>query len=182
MASGRYLALLATLAVFDWYLASSLTLVVLWLSHPCPSPATFGNGLRAKIHSSIGFPSMRCSCTKRGMRSAVMPRYHVPSGYTTMIGPPAQTAQALHLRPVARGGTGRQRQVLLLQFLLEFLPRLSWPTSDRAAGIADAQEDVPVELPDQQLLGDTREIANGFGHIPIPHLSESPGLILLAKG
>ena len=68
------------LAVFDWYLASSLTLVVLWLSHPCPSRATFGNGFRAKIHSSIGFPSMRCSCTKRGMRSAVMPRYQVPSG------------------------------------------------------------------------------------------------------
>ena len=45
-----------------------------------PRPSGFGSGLRAKTHSSTGCPSTRCCCTNSGMRSAVMPVYHVPSG------------------------------------------------------------------------------------------------------
>ena len=39
-----------------------------------------GSALRAKTHSSTGRPATMCSSTNRGMRSAVMPPYHVPSG------------------------------------------------------------------------------------------------------
>src|SRR5262245_50034808 len=49
--------------------------------------ASFEMGFSAKIHSRIGLPSMRCSFTKRGIRSAVMPWYQVPSGYTSIVGP-----------------------------------------------------------------------------------------------
>lgn len=39
-----------------------------------------GSGLRAKIHSSMGWPRTSCSSTKRSMRSSVMPPYQSPSG------------------------------------------------------------------------------------------------------
>jgi hypothetical protein len=39
-----------------------------------------GRGFRAKIHSSMGLPAIKCSWTKRGIRSGVMPWYQVPSG------------------------------------------------------------------------------------------------------
>src|SRR4029453_999134 len=71
--------------------------------------------------------------------------------------------QALHLRSVAGARTRTERQVALLQFRLQLLPRLAAGFRG-AAGIADAQEDVTVVMADQELVGDRREVGVWFGH------------------
>ena len=143
---------------------------------PTHDRSAAGSGRRSTPRSAC--PSTRCSCTNRGMRSAVMPVYHVPSGYTTMIGPPAQMRRHPHLRPVAGGRAGREREVPRPSTrALSFVPR-GLAGLRRAARVADAQEDVPVELPDQELLGDRRRVRSSVrasGRPPTSHPGAESG-------
>ena len=49
-----------------------------------------GSGFAAKASSATGRPPIRCSWMMRSSTSGVQPRYQVPSGYTTAIGPSRQ--------------------------------------------------------------------------------------------
>ena len=54
------------------------------------------SGLRAKHRSSTVRPPIRCSWMMRSAFSGVTFRYHVPSGYTTQIGPEVQMRRHWH--------------------------------------------------------------------------------------
>jgi hypothetical protein len=60
-------------------------------------PAHNISGFFAKHRSSTGRPPMRCSWMMRSAFSGVTRRYHVPSGYTTQIGPSLQMRRHRHL-------------------------------------------------------------------------------------
>jgi hypothetical protein len=92
-------------------------------------------------------PPMRCSWMMRSAFSGVTLRYHVPSGYTTQMGPPRTDAQALTLRAV-EGAVG-SCQVELLQTLLQVDPRFLAALEVGTIG-AETYEKMTRQLPDAE--------------------------------